>query len=82
MTNRSGYNLGDIVITGIKNEHGKCYTQPLLFPSNIRLKSVLAIVYTSIDMILVKDDVFLKDYKAAVNKKFHNYQVLLLFSQD
>ena len=71
---RSNDSTKDILITGIQNESGKCYTQPLLSPGDIRIKSPLATVHTSIDMAMVKDDESRKGYDAAVTHKVHVYQ--------
>ena len=61
----------DILITGIQNEFGKCYTQPLLFPCNIRRASPLATVNTNVDMALEDDNEFSTDYDVAVICKVH-----------
>ena len=50
---RSNDSTKDIVITGIQNDAGKCYTQPLLFPGDIHPTSPLATINTSIDMAIV-----------------------------
>ena len=71
---KSNDNTRDIIITGIQNDAGKCYTQPLLFPRDVRLKSPLATIHTNIDMAMVGDDEFRKDYDIAVARKVHEYQ--------
>ena len=71
---RSNDSTSDILITGIQNEFGKCYTQPLLFPGKIRRASSLATVSTNIDMTLEDDEKFCKDYSNAVACKVHKYQ--------
>ena len=58
---KSNDNTRDIIITGIQNDAGKCYTQPLLFPRDVRLKSPLATIHTNIDMAMVGDAEFRKD---------------------
>ena len=58
----------DILITGIQNDAGKCYTQPLLFPGDIRLNSPLATIHTSIDIAMVGNEEFRKDYMTLLMK--------------
>ena len=74
MPHRSIDSTRDILLTGIQNESCKCYTQPLLFPGDIRIKSPLATVNTSIDMVMVGDDELRKDYIAVIAHKVHVYQ--------
>ena len=56
----------DILITGIQNEFGKCCTEPLLFPGKIHRVSPLATVNTNVDLALVDNAEFRKDYDVAV----------------
>ena len=42
---KSNDDTRDIIITGIQNDTGKCYTQPLLFPGDIRVESPLDFVH-------------------------------------
>lgn len=71
---RSNDSTRDILITGIKNDAGKCYTQPLLFPEDIHSNSPLATINTSIDMAMVGDDEFCKDYDATVAHQIHVFK--------
>ena len=80
---RSNDSTKDILLTGIQNDAGKCYTQPLLFPGDIRLKSPLATIHTSVDMAMVGDNEFCKDYDAAVAHQVHVFsRVSTSLSQD
>ena len=76
ISNRSANILDDIMITGIQNAQGKCYTQPLLFPGYIRCSSPLATIHTCVDLALEEDDSFLQDYTTALHRKVHKYQEL------
>ena len=71
---RSIDSTGDILITGIQNEFGKCYTQPLLFPGKIRCASPLTTVNNNGNIALQDDAEFHKDYDAAVARKIHEHQ--------
>ena len=71
---KSNNDTCDIIINGIQNDAGKCYTQPLLSPGEISVDSPLATVHTSIDMAMVGDDKFRKDYETAVARKVQEYE--------
>ena len=63
----------DILITGIQNEFGKCYTQPLLFPGKICCASPLDTININVDRAFEDDEEFRKDYDVAVACKVHEY---------
>ena len=60
--------------TGIQNDVGKCYTQSFLFPRDICDQSPLATIHTNIDMAMVVDADFCKEFYAAITHKVHVYQ--------
>ena len=70
----SGNPLHNIVLTGIQNDHGKCYTQPLLFNALIPLDSPLAIINTCMTVAYTEEPTFQQDFQNLLNQKVHTFQ--------
>ena len=77
MTSSGDYTI-DILITGIQNDHGKCYTESLLFPTTVHCTSPFATVNTSVGMSFEEDDDLCRDCELAVSQKVHEYQTFQL----
>ena len=64
----------DLVITGIQNAVGKCYTHPLIFNPYLPTDSPVANICTSIHLAAEDNPSFKADVQTLLNIKVHTFQ--------